>query len=635
MPTAQRGVLDLSGWDLERDGPVRLDGEWEVHWNRLLDPAGFSAISSPVPEHLTVPGSWSQAKPSSGLMPFTGQATLRLVVRLGTAPRLTALRLANINSAYIVWVNGRLVAQSGSPGVDAASEAPRPSALVVPLHQGNLTQNRAETLELVLQISNHNYRDGGVLTSLLYGQEDTLLAREQVNAGISMFLAGALLCLGVYHLGLYFFRRSDNSPMLFGVYCLLSFCFYVCTISSDWAVRILLKDSSATGLERFGLACFFLSVPVGFTFFRSLYPREFSRSVQIYALLAGATFTLVAAFASPLALDMALPLYYLSSIAMILYASVQLLRAWLIGRTGAPFIFAGFLVLGLTGINDMLLDLRLIRSTPLLAPGLLVFILSQSFALSQRLSRAFTAVEHLSAQLEHKNLSLEAEMIERNRLEREVISISEGERRRMSQDLHDGLCQLLTAARLRCAAIAHIRKGKAGAMELEPLSNILDELVDQAYDLSHGLWPLEHASAFAGPSLHNMIRRFSRSSGVPIEFRQEIACETCLNADVTQLYRIAQEALANAVKHAKPTRIFVTLLCRADATVLLEVRDNGIGRAKAAASASGLGTGIMAHRARMIGGELNIADAEGGGTTVACIIPCERHQPAAAARRSQ
>lgn len=617
MPTARQGVLDLSAWDLKRDGPVRLDGQWAVRWG---------GVDSPTQEYAELPGPWTRTMPGAGLLRATGEATLRLKVLRGPDMADAALRLGYISAAWTLWADGRMIARSGVAGPSAALEQPQYSAQVVPLHAWSKPEG--EPLELVLYVSNHHYREGGVLEPLLLGAEAELLMRERRQAGMAMFLAGTLFVMGMYHVAMYRFRRADPAPLLFGLYCLLWLGCYTCTDSSAWVANLLFPGLPGVGLERFGVACFYLSIPLGFAFFRSLYPCEFSRRVFVYTLVTGLLATGLALAGPSQWFSTALPLYYVSSIGLIVYCWVGLWRAWRLRREGAAFIFAGFLALGLVGVNDMLTDMRLISSTPVLPLGMLLFVLGQALALSLRLQRAFCSVKSLSTQLESKNLSLEAEMEERGRLEREIINISEEERRRMSVDLHDGLCQLLTAARLRCAVLGGMPRSEAEKAELGKLSALLDELVDHAYDLSHGLWPLEHDAQGAGPSLADMIRRFSRSSGVPIAFTQERGCECCHGGHTTQLFRIAQEALSNAVKHAEPSRIEVHFHCAPGGLASLTVRDNGIGRAAAKRSKGGLGMGIMAHRARMIGGVLRVENAEGGGTVVRCSSPCDlnKHQ---------
>jgi signal transduction histidine kinase len=92
---------------------------------------------------------------------------------------------------------------------------------------------------------------------------------------------------------------------------------------------------------------------------------------------------------------------------------------------------------------------------------------------------------------------------------------------------------------------------------------------------------------------------------------------------VTQIFRIAQEAITNAVKHAKPKKIVVGFDCAARNTITLTVRDDGIGRKNGPRTKGGLGTAIMSYRARTIGGTLTVSDGEGGGTVVTCTAPCE------------
>ena len=146
----------------------------------------------------------------------------------------------------------------------------------------------------------------------------------------------------------------------------------------------------------------------------------------------------------------------------------------------------------------------------------------------------------------------------------------------------------------------------------------------QAYDLSRGLWPVEHADFGTGPCLEDLARRMSESSGVRIEYKENLACESCSNEHLVQLFRIAQEAVNNAVKHASPSQVIISLECSADKHLRLEVRDDGIGHVAADSSTpGGLGMHIMRYRARVIGGEFAIRDASPSGTIISCSLLCD------------
>lgn len=617
MPRAKQGRIDLAGWDMAARGPLRLDGEWEFYPGQLLAPKDFQA-GRPREDAAVyvVPQPWNRARADNEAMGTdTGFATLRLRLTPAPGEPRPALALSNVNSAYRLWIDGAPAAGSGEVGTDGATEIPMPAKQIVPF------ADTGGAVDLVLQISNHHARDGGLLAPVWLGPQVTLEAWRDRDLGLAMFFLGAFCVMGLYHAALYVVRRADRAPLYFSLYCFGWMGNYAASDSSGWAIRLFFPNLTSRHLDPLALSCFFTTIPIGYAFFRSLYPVEFSRLLQCFCNILCVVFVAVSLFASGLTLNALLPWHYLASSLLIVYCLRCLYQAWRRKRDEAGFLLAGFCVLGLIGLNDMLVDMHRLPSVPLLPVGMLAFSLSQSFALSHRFSQAFASEERLAAALADKNLRLETEMVERTRLERQLVTVSEEERRRISLELHDGLCQGLTAARLRCDALtpggsATGADGKA----LGRLSDLLDTLVDQAYDLSRGLWPLEHDGV--GPSFREMIRRQAESNAIPIEFHREMHCQTCRRPHLAQLYRIAQEAVANALKHARAGRIVVSLVCPAGQGTVLVVRDDGCGRAGAKASAGGLGLGLMTHRARLIGGELRILDVPGGGTEVVCTAPC-------------
>lgn len=617
MPRAKQGRMDLAGWDMAARGPVRLSGEWEFYPGQLLSPKDFQA-GRPRDDAAVyvVPQPWNRARADNEAMGTdTGFATLRLRLTPASGEPRPALALANLNSAYRLWIDGAPAAGSGVVGPDAATEIPVPAKQIVPF------ADTGGAVDLVLQISNHHARDGGLLAPVWLGPQTTLAAWRDRDIGLSMFFIGAFCVLGLYHAALYVVRRADRAPLYFSLYCFGWMGNYAASDSSGWAIRLFFPDLTSRVLDPLALSCFFTTIPVGYAFFRSLYPGEFSRQLQWFCNILCAAFVAVALFASGLTLNALLPWHYLASSLLIVYCLRSLHQAWRRQRDEAGFFLAGFCVLGLIGLNDMLVDMHRLPSVPLLPVGMLAFSLSQSFALSHRFSQAFASEERLAAALADKNLRLETEMAERTRLEQQLVTVSEEERRRISLELHDGLCQGLTAARLRCDALLP-GQGASGADSQAHgrLSGLLDALVGQAYDLSRGLWPLEHDGP--GPSFREMLRRLAESSAVPIEFHRDMACQACPGSHLAQLYRIAQEAVANALKHARPGRIVVSLTCPGGQGTVLAVRDDGCGRTRAKPSAGGLGLGIMVHRTRLLGGELRILDAPDGGTEVVCATHC-------------
>jgi signal transduction histidine kinase len=208
------------------------------------------------------------------------------------------------------------------------------------------------------------------------------------------------------------------------------------------------------------------------------------------------------------------------------------------------------------------------------------------------------------------------------RLEREIISISEREQRRIGQDLHDGICQYLAA--LGCAAASlesdlSQRQLEAEARLAGDLAKFLQDAVIQTRDLARGLVPLQMDEAGLALALENLADSVTRLQGIPCTF----ACNGSLAAfDETRamhLYRIAQEAINNATRHGKPSRIALSLQA-AEGTTILSIRDDGLGISKTQQRHGGIGLSIMNYRARLSGGELQIDEPAHGGTIVSCVV---------------
>lgn len=221
-----------------------------------------------------------------------------------------------------------------------------------------------------------------------------------------------------------------------------------------------------------------------------------------------------------------------------------------------------------------------------------------------------------TAQLTAANESLQREMEQRVRLEREILSVSERERRRIGQDLHDTLCQELAAAAFLLQSMAN-KSDAAQAVALSEAAQIVNANVGLARDLARGLHPVELGDI----GLTNALRELAFRSTGKVECLFESTGTVQLKDETLafHLYRIAQEAVTNALKHGNPQKIVISV--QRDRTGLtLSVRDNGNGFLPKKAR-KGMGIHIMTYRANICGGELSIESQPKRGTRVTCRIP--------------
>ncbi len=216
---------------------------------------------------------------------------------------------------------------------------------------------------------------------------------------------------------------------------------------------------------------------------------------------------------------------------------------------------------------------------------------------------------------------MEDEMNERQRLEREIAGVGDAERRHLGQELHDGVCQQLTAALLRCQALERRldRGGTLSGADFTPISSLLAETIDDAHDVARGLCPLEPEADALAPALRALAKRTQEMAALPCEFRTAGDVRVPDPAAAQHLYRIAQEALSNAVRHASASRIAVDLRSSRGG-LTLQVDDDGAGL-PAERPGGGMGLRTMAYRARIMNGVLTVVPRPGGGTRVVCHVP--------------
>lgn len=610
-PVAREGVLNAAAWEPERDGPLDLNGQWTFYSDRLLEPSDF-LLSGALPEasgFLVFPGFWKGVLiddvPLSGL----GQATFRLRLDLGTTPRRLALRIFAVASAYRLWADGKLLASSGVPG-DEESERPSRSLVMSNFETQGLP------VDLVLQVSNYRHQRGGVHYPIRLGTVQQLDREHDLTRSLFIAFACSLLLMALYHFALYFINKKNISTLFFGLCCLNIVILGMTLDASDWAIQLLVPDIDTNTVTMICLASSSVMASLLFRFYRSLYPQEFFKQIGYLCDFRSVVSLLVIITQPSMAIYQAMRWLTVLTLLIILCFIMSLALCVSHKRAGSLILMVGYLAFSLAAMYDIY---RAFFSTPafsFVTIGMLIFVFAQALAMAQQYSQAFTAEERLSA-------DLKIEMRERNRLEQEIVNVSEEERRRLSYALHDGLCQQLAGTRMRCVALALSDiEQKETAEEIEEITAEINEAVSEAYNLSRGLWPVENASGEVGASLAELARQVSRASGVVIEYAENLACQPCSNEHLVQLYRIAQEAVTNAVKHACPGRVLIHLHCSSRRCLALVVRDDGVGRKKAARSEGGLGLRIMEYRARAIQGTLTIDDSVEGGTTVTCSLEC-------------
>jgi len=229
-------------------------------------------------------------------------------------------------------------------------------------------------------------------------------------------------------------------------------------------------------------------------------------------------------------------------------------------------------------------------------------------------------VRELDRRVDERTAAYEREMVERRRLDQEIAQVANRERRRLGHDLHDKLGQHLTGT----ALAAQVLKEKLAARccpetdDAEKLVQCLEEGIDFTRNLARGFFSPELRAEGLVVALQNLAETISEQSGINCVLHGDELIPIHDATVANQLYRIAQEAVTNSVKHAAASHIHIRLAMDGS-ELCLSIVDDGLGFPDNPRS-EGLGLHLMRHAAALSGGTFDIRRNGGRGTIATCRV---------------
>jgi PAS domain S-box-containing protein len=223
------------------------------------------------------------------------------------------------------------------------------------------------------------------------------------------------------------------------------------------------------------------------------------------------------------------------------------------------------------------------------------------------------------------------DITERKRLEKEVLEISAREQRRIGHDLHDGLGQYLAGTAFKAKVLEEVLAAESPGHTdaAKEIVKLINNAISQARALARGLSPIEVEASSLPSALEQLANETKKIFHVACLFKCNETNLSVASPAGLHLYRIAQEAVSNAVKHGKAREIEIELGLNG-LQLLLVIRDKGKGFVSDSKRATGMGLNIMQYRANSIGGVLKIDSRRDHGTEIQCLVPttlCSTPQP--------
>lgn len=342
LKKAEHGRLDLTQNDLKNQ-IIPLDGDWAFYWNQLLEPTSMD--QGQLSGYVSFPSSWNKYQINGEKIPGPGYATYRLNFT-ATEAEILALKIPKVRTAYKLFINGQLIATAGT--IATTREA------MVPQYKPQIVAFNAQPgeNEIVLQLSNFYMSSGGLLNPILLGGEEQLLALRYKGLGYELFLFGALMMMGVYHLALFFFRKKDRAPLFFGLFCVLV-AIRTLLIGESF-LYFALPDLSFVVARKIQTLTYYLGVPLILLFFRAVLPDYFQVKIIKTVMLISIAYTTVVIFAPTNIYNAINPLFQIWTILLIIYLIAMLIKIGHQREKNSGLIILGGLALVATSLIDII-----------------------------------------------------------------------------------------------------------------------------------------------------------------------------------------------------------------------------------------------------------------------------------------
>ncbi|MEO6638458.1 MAG: 7TM diverse intracellular signaling domain-containing protein [Ginsengibacter sp.] len=631
---AKKGILDLRKWDWKTNGIAELNGEWEFYWDKLYTPSALDSALTLKADLINVPGFWNSKVPEAGIFkPAFGFATYRLKILCPSGSQQLDIKFLTIASNYKLFVNGKQLLEIGKVGMSKTTATTEYKPAIVAVEPVN------DKLDLVIQVSNYNYNAGGLWDYIKLGTHEQVQSFWIKNVGTDFFIAGSFFLIGIFYLAIFFYSTQRKASLYFSLFCML---LAIRPLVTDELGIMYLTNWSWQLIKHIEFTSFYLTVPILSLFSYELFPKEFPRKILLAILIVTAPFVLLAIFGTPYIFRYSLKPFQVIMLLTAILGLYVYTKAVLNKRPGSTYFLAGFIILFITIINDVLYNSLIIHTANLAYIGLFILVISQAVALSRQFFIAFSKLEILNSKLETINEELNEKNVEVNEANDQLTKLNSELDILVSRTSHD-LRSPLTSV----VALVHIIRNEKDEGKrneyldmqrrtLHRLNMLVTDILDfsrnkrtrlkfEPTDFTEILNSALQDHQFADNSIH--IKRIA-------EVKQEDKFVT----DKTRLNMILYNLISNGLKYYDRDKDNPYLKVQIDvnyAKAEILVIDNGPGIGKEdikhiftrfyqvdnTFKGSGLGLYIVHEAVEKLGGSISIDSELGEGTTFRILIP--------------
>ncbi len=394
-PSAVNGFLDLSQWDFEIDGNVRLNGEWEFYWQELYGAKDFVSGKAKTPDLMViVPSVWNNLEISPSKLKGDGFATYRLRLKVSEEAinKIMSVFSQDQATSYLVLINDQEVAGYGTVGNNADNATPNM------LSSSGSFNIPGQEFDIIVQVSNFSDCNGGFWRSVYLGNDTGIKNFEFQRKKRDTLLMGIIFIIFMYHIMIYFFRKNDKTSLYFALVCLIFF-----LRSGVTNEKLLQQELEALPFLFFltiEYITLFLTVPVIIHFLYYLFPGNIKHKIMLIAYYISIPFIIITLFTPQRIFSHTIPFFLVILSVSIIYILSLLIYLYIKKEKYVALILIGVSVMVITAINDILHTLMIISTGYLVAYGLIFLIFSQSAVLAMKHSQTYKSLEISEKEIE-------------------------------------------------------------------------------------------------------------------------------------------------------------------------------------------------------------------------------------------
>ncbi|WP_057767035.1 hybrid sensor histidine kinase/response regulator [Cytobacillus praedii] len=609
QPKAVNGILDLRSYDFSHDEPVELNGEWEFVPGKLLSSSEFANQKTYL---VQVPSLWTSYVLDGEKVPKYTSGTYRLKIKIDDADNILGIKTSNIRMSNAVYLNGKLIGQSGSPAEDS-SYTPHNIPYV-----SYFLPDKKE-IELLIHVANFDYASGGgILGSIFLGGQEGIGQLRESSIVYDWVTIAAFLTMFIFFLGNYLHARIGIDQFFFSL-----FCFANVLYAFSHGEKVLLALFPAVTYGVFERIQFMSSILIGL--FVLLYfhyaLKEFTHRKMV-KVLSSIGFILLCSALLPVHINSNLQsansLYIFVVLVYIIYIQIIAIYKQSVGATYLIFtsltIFVYFIVATLNVMTDIELN-----ALPPLFPFICLTLLA--LYISHRFTNSFLKKEEFSNAL-----------LQVDKIKDEFIAKTSHEFRTplhgiiaISQSMLDkNESPLTNDQKERISLIVNIA---------QRLSHLVNDILDFS-KLKVGELKLTIAPVDLFSITHLVVETFSYMVDKEVEIVNHIKRGQFVLADEERVRQIFYNLIENAIKYTNQGKVGISCFEQGD-YVVIEISDTGIGippenietlfepfrQFENSIGGTGLGLSVTKELVNIQGGEITVDSEVGKGTTFSFTLP--------------